>query len=124
MIPVFVKGLPASAAIAGNRIVAFSGSGQSVAQAAAATDKLCGVTDRMGAPAGGLADTVQLGWADVQLGGTVAAGDLLTSDAQGRAVKALPVSGSQIRTIGEVQDAGVSGDIVPVLVFPGVIATP
>lgn len=124
MIPVLIKGLEAAAPIAGNRIVAFNGVGAKVATATAATDKLAGVSDRMGAQTGGLVDTIQVGLGDVQLGGTVAAGDLATSDAQGRAVKAMPVAGSQVRTIGEFQDAGVSGDIVPILVVPGVISTP
>lgn len=124
MIPVFIKGLATAAAVAGNRVIAFTGSGARVAGAAANTDKLTGVSDRMGAPAGGLVDTVQIGWADVKLGGTVAAGDLATADSQSRAVKAIPVAGTLVRTIGEFQADGVEGDIVPILVFPGVIATP
>jgi hypothetical protein len=44
----------------------------------------------MGGSTGGMVDVVRAGLASVRLGGTVAAGDPLTSDANGKAVKAVP----------------------------------
>jgi hypothetical protein len=92
--------------------------GQYVA-AAAATDKLIGVNmqpggcvsgDRMDVCFGGLVDTTA--------GGTIAAGDLLTSDASGNAVTAAPAAGVNNRIIGVAFEAAVSGDIFRVIVAP------
>ena len=124
MIATFIKGYEAAAGVNGNRILAFTGDGSKVSAAASNTAKLMGVGDRMGAVAGGLVDAVQGGYADVRLGGTVAAGDLATSDATGRAVKAVPVASANVATIGQLMAPGVEGDIVPILVVPGVLAKP
>ena len=48
---------------------------------------------------------------EVEYGGTVAAGDLLTSDAQGRAVIASPASGTNARIVGIAEYSGALGDI-------------
>lgn len=63
----------------------------------------------MGAPAGGMCDVHRLGLVSTLLGGTVQAGDALTSDAQGRAVKATtgPI-------IGYADAPGVEGDIIDI----------
>ncbi|WP_020179792.1 hypothetical protein [Methylopila sp. M107] len=114
----------AAAAIAGRHIVAGSGAGTKVRQAAASTDKLVGVSERMGAEAGGLVDVIQAGWAEVELGGTVAAFDHVTADATGRAVVASGVAGQSIKVVGQVQADGVAGDIVWLRVAPSLIVLP
>lgn len=79
-------------------------------QATAASEKFAGVA---GLPKGTTAaagepfDVIKSGVADVTYGGTVAAGDFLTSDAQGRAV----VASVGDFIIGVAQVAGVIGDL-------------
>lgn len=121
--PTFYKSFTATGAIAPFRIVAFTVTDLKVAQAAAATDKLAGVTDSLGATAAGqTVEVLQGGWGEVQLGGTVAAGDPLTSDANGKAVKATVAAATVKSVIGIAQKAGVANDIVPYLAAPSVIA--
>ncbi len=107
-----VKNYSAEAAIAAYRIVKFGAADGGVLQAAAATDKLVGVTDRLAAAvAGDRIDVVRSGITEVEYGGTVAAGDLLTADASGRAIVATAAAGSNVRVIGVAEVAGVVGDI-------------
>lgn len=68
-------------------------------------DKLIGITGQLITGAGSKADVTLCELWEVILGGTVAMGDLLTSDANGRAVAA--VSGSSV--IAKALDAGVAG---------------
>lgn len=113
------KTLIAGAAIAKNRIVKFDAAANTVIQAAAVGDKSIGVSDNLGADAA--ADTLDViidGIALVTYGGTVAAGDLLTSDSTGRAVVAAPAAGVNNRVIGVAMDAGVVGDIGSVRIAP------
>lgn len=91
------------------------------AQASAATDALMGVTDAVAPAAGERTDIVKSGIADVTYGGNVAKGDPLTSDANGKAIKAT-VAGS--RLIGYAEVAGVSGDIGLVDIHLGTLALP
>ena len=90
-----------------------------VAQASAATDALMGVTDGVAPAAGERVDIVKSGLADVTYGGNVAKGDPLTSNADGKAIKAT-VAGS--RLIGYAEVAGVSGDIGLVHIALGTLA--
>lgn len=117
-----IKSFKASAAIAGNRFVK-AGTGV-VTQAAASTDKIVGVSERMGADSGKTADLILSGWYELKLGGTVAFGDPLTADSEGRGVVAMPVADTIVRVGAFAMDAGASGDIIPVLVVPQLIATP
>lgn len=115
-----VKNYSAEAAIAAYRIVKFGAADGGVLQAAAATDKLVGVTDRLAAAvAGDRIDVVRSGIAEVEYGGTVAAGDLLTADASGRAIVASAAAGSNVRVIGVAEVAGVVGDIGSLLIDSG-----
>lgn len=138
--PGLIKTFVAAGAVAPRRIVAFGaadGRGTpAAAQAAAATDALFGVSDSLGAAAGTPADITLSGLAEVEYGGDVAAGDLLTADAQGRAVAAArhtheenlaetytqeaeTAAAAGARTIGIAMMAGVAGDIGSVHVVPG-----
>src|SRR5207253_9759294 len=68
--------------------------------AAAGTDKVIGVTTEIAAASGERVDVVHEGIADLKLGGTVARGDLLMSDASGQGVVATAAAGSNVRVGG------------------------
>lgn len=115
-----VKNYTAEAAIAAYRIVKFGAADGGILQAAAATDKLVGITDRLAAAVSGdRIDVVRSGIAEVEYGGAVAAGDLLSADASGRAIVAAAAAGSNVRFIGVAEVAGVLGDIGSLMIEPG-----
>lgn len=92
------------------RIVKWGASDREAIQATAASEKFAGVAGLpkgTTAVAGDSMDVIKSGVADVTYGGTVAAGDFLTADAQGRAVVA--AVGDFI--IGVAQVSGVVGDL-------------
>jgi hypothetical protein len=66
-------------------------------------------------------DVVISGTADVEYGANVTRGQLLTSDAQGRAIPAAPAAGTNARVIGVAGMSGVSGDLGTVLVNPSMM---
>lgn len=118
--PGLQKSYAAEGVIGAYLIVKFGAADGGVLVAAAATDKLIGVTDRIAAAASGdRIDVIRSGIAEVTYGGTVAAGDLLTSDASGRAITATAAAGSNVRVIGVAEVAGVVGDIGSMLIDPG-----
>lgn len=123
MIPNFTRAYEASAAVIGFRIATFTtpASATTISHAAGGTVPLLGAIDRQGAPAGGMADVHRGGLGSVQLGGTVAAGDPITSDASGFGIKAVPGAGANLNIIGFADQPGVSGDIVDVFLSPGVV---
>ncbi|WP_273792385.1 capsid cement protein [Brucella anthropi] len=86
-----------------------------VSLASANTDPLIGASDSMGAPAGGMADCIQGGWSEVRAGGAFVFGDPLTSDDQGRAIKAEAKAGTVVRIIGHAMADAAENDIVPYL---------
>lgn len=113
-----VRTYTAGAAIAARRIVKFSAD-YTVIQAAAATDAAVGVADLAAVAAGDRVDVSREGIVPVEYGGTVTRGDLLTSDASGRAVTAAPAAGVNNRIIGIAEVSGVVGDIGSVLLSIG-----
>jgi hypothetical protein len=113
------KNYTAEGAIAKHRIVKVGAADYGVLQAAAATDKLIGVTTEVDADQGERVDVVHAGIVDLELGGNVAAGDLITSDADGKGVAAAPGAGANNRVIGIALIAGVAGDLAPVMLAPG-----
>jgi hypothetical protein len=115
------KTYTADAAIGKYRIVKFGAADGGVAQAAAATDLLIGVTGRVAPVLGERVDVSRSGILEVEYGGAVTRGDLLTSDASGRAIVAAPAAGANVRTIGVAEVSGVLGDIGSLLVVPGVM---
>lgn len=84
--------------------------------AAAVSDKIFGVTTEIAAASGDRVDVVHEGIVDLKLGGTVARGDLLTSDASGQGVTAAPAAGTNNRIGAIALISGVSGDIIPALI--------
>lgn len=121
MIPTLIRSRELSAAVLPFRIVKFSDAAAStkVATAAAATDPLAGTTGKLGGETGDMSDITLAGIGGVQLGGTVAAGDPLTSNADGKAIKAT-VAGQRI--IGSAEQPGVAGDIIDYLCAPAALA--
>ncbi len=91
-----------------------------VAQAQGHEKALIGVSDELGKQSSGHADIAMSDLPEVEAGGVFAPGDPLTSDADGRAVKA-ESSGACI--IGfALASAATAGEIVPFLFAPGFLA--
>lgn len=112
------KAYTAEAAIGKFKICKFGSAVGGAVQAAAATDKMMGVSSDVAAGTNQRVDVARGDLARVFYGGTVAAGDLLTSDSSGNAV-VTTTQGNRYVGIAEV--AGVSGDIGVVLVCPGIV---
>lgn len=125
-IPTFIRSYICSADVLPRRIVKFSSPSTTsqIAQAAAATDGLWGVSDALGGDSGGTGDVILSGLGEVQLGGTVNAGDPLTSDADGKAIAAVGAAGATKRIVGYAEQPGVAGDIIRLMVGRGVLQLP
>lgn len=117
--PTLNKNYVAEAAVKKCRIVAFGSSEGQVVHAASATAKSMGVSMELDADLGDRVDITRAGIADVEYGGTIAAGDELTADAEGRAVVAAPGAGANVRIVGVAEYDGVSGDIGALLIGCG-----
>lgn len=111
----FAKSFNAGGALAANSIAKVGANDYGVLPAAAATDKLLGITTEIPATSGERVDVALLGVADLKLGGTVTRGDLITSDASSNGVTSAPAAGVNHRIVGVAQVSGVSGDLIPVL---------
>lgn len=115
------KSYTAEGAISANRIVKVGAADYGVLQAAAVSDKLLGISTEIDAASGERIDVVHEGIADLKLGGTVARGDFLTTDASGQGVTAAPAAGTNNQIVGKALISGASGDIIPVLVAPSML---
>lgn len=119
-IPGFIRSYEAAAAIAAYRIVRFSDAANSskVGVASAAGQALIGTTGKVGASAAGqMVDVHRSGLNPVQLGGSVNAGDWLTSDANGKAIATTTVGN---HVIGRAEQPGVADDVIDYFAAPGV----
>lgn len=116
--PVHHRPRVAEAAVEGYRIVKAGTAAMSCVKAAAATDKLLGTSDELDHVTGEVVDVAVIPVAKVRLGGTVAAGDPLTSDANAKAI-ATTTTGNRI--IGFAEVAGVADDVITYLYSPGVL---
>lgn len=118
--PGFSKTRIAVAAISAYTIVKPSGVNDGeVVPAAAATDKILGVAQNLDVAQGQYVDVILDDSANVMLGGTVAEGDPITSDANAKGVKAVPAAGANNRILGYALASGVAGDIIPVYLAQG-----
>ncbi len=116
----FIKACYAGAAILPFRIVKHGAADAFAIQSTAAADASFGVSDSLGAAAANdPVDIIRGGIAEVVYGGTVTRGDPLTSDSQGRAIKA--ATGNRI--VGFAEVSGVVGDRGSVFIAPGVAGT-
>lgn len=121
MIRGLVTAFEASADILPHRIVAFSSpsTNSRIATATSATGPLVGTTGKIAGASGAMVDVERCGGVPrVQLGGTVAAGDWLTTNNVGKAIK---VTAAGQRTIGQADQPGVADDIINYLGAPGVV---
>jgi hypothetical protein len=116
-----VKNFKAEAAIAAFTVVKHGSADGQVLTAAAVADKLFGVSTDIPAAINERCDVILGGIADVLYGGAVTRGDLLTSDASGRAVTAAPAAGTNNRIIGMAVVSGVLGDIGQVDINQGMM---
>ena len=118
MQPGLTKTFTAGGAIPRRRFVKFSADGV-VVLAAAATDLIIGVSDMSADVAQGeRVDVRMTGIAEVDAGGGCTRGQLLTSDANGKAVDVAPAGGANVRSAGFPIVSAVSGDIVDVFLVP------
>lgn len=108
----------AEGAVGRYRIIKSGAGVKSCVLAAAATDKLLGTSDELAHLTGEQVDLAVGSVPFVVLGGTVAQGDALTSDANGAAI-ATTTTGNRI--IGFAEVAGVAGDEIPYLRALGVL---
>lgn len=113
------KNYNAESAIPAYTLVKGGANDYGVVPAAAATDKIIGVTTEIDASANEPCDVILDDIAYVKLGGTVAAGDFITSDANGNGVVPAPAAGANNRTIGTAIVSGVAGDVIPVYIERG-----
>lgn len=106
-------------AITAHRFVKFAGG--FVENAVSAKDDIVGISDIMNSQADDIAEIYLPGeLAEIEAGGTFEAGDALTSDTQGKAVKAQ--NGDNIGAVAT--DSASEGDVVKVIVLlQRVIAT-
>jgi len=121
--PTLIKNFRAAAAIAALRIVKFDAADDDVVQAAAATDAMFGVCVQPdgAAAVGDRVDVVVQGIAEVEFGGNVTRGALVTADAAGKAVAAAPAQGVNNRILGVALRSYASGDHGKVLLAPGIM---
>lgn len=118
--PHLIKAFTAETAVSPCRIVKFGSADGAVVQGAAVTDLLIGVADSLGqSTAGDRIDVVLSGIADVEFGGNVTRGQLVTADSNGKAVAAAPATGVNNQVIGRALVSAASGDIGPILIAPG-----
>lgn len=106
------RGRMAEAAVEDYRIVKPGATVGGCVKASAATDKIIGTSDELAHAAGEVVDVAVGSVPKVRLGGTVAAGDALTSDANGKAI-ATTTTGNRI--IGYAEAAGVLDDVITYL---------
>lgn len=119
--PDLIKAFTAETAVTARRIVKFGTADGNVIQAAAVTDGLMGVSDPLGGALNARVEVILDGIAEVEYGGNVTRGDLLTTDANGKAVTAAPITGTNNRIIGQAMVSGMLGDIGLVHIEPGQI---
>lgn len=103
------RGRVAEVAVAPYLIVKAGAAAMSCVVAAAATDKLLGTSDELTHAIGEVVDVGMGPVHKVTLGGTVAAGDALTSDAAGKAITTVTTGN---RIIGYAEIAGVANDVI------------
>lgn len=91
------------------------------ALATASTDKLIGVSENVQVAAGQVVDVILDDTANVTAGGTIAAGDWVTTNASSQAITAAPTTGVNAQVIGKALVSAVAGDVFVILIAPGQI---
>lgn len=122
--PTKILAYNAGGAIEPHRILKFGASDLLLVQAVAAADALVAVSERVGAASGERISASFGGPTLVEYGDAVTRGDLLTADADGKAIKAEGDPEDEISYIGRALVSGVAGDIGSVNVAPGMFIIP
>lgn len=113
-----VKTFTATSLVEKRRIVAF-GAASGLAQQALPGANLLGVSGVRGAQPGTPLDVYLSDVHGVECGGALEAGDYVTADAQGRAIKAEPAVGATMQVIGRTLDGcDAAGAICDILIQP------
>lgn len=113
------KSVKCTAALATAFLIAkFGADDDTLSQATASTEDLVGVFQHTTVAAGEEVRVMLSGVSRIKLGGTVARGALLTSDANGKAVAIGAAPGTNYNSIGRALASGVADDIIPVLLAP------
>lgn len=118
---VLTKTFTAGAAITKRRLVKIGSADGQVIQAAGTTAAIIGVAAELDVDSGDRVDVHVVGIAEVEAGGTITRGALVTSDVNGKAVAAAPGAGVNAYVAGIALNSAVSGDIIPVQLAPGVM---
>lgn len=112
------KSVKCTAAVAAFTLAKFGADDDTMSTGVAATDNVVGVFQHATVVAGEEVRVMLGGISRVKLGGTVARGDLIGSDASGQGVAVAPAAGTNNRIVGIALASGVSGDIIPMLIAP------
>jgi hypothetical protein len=113
----------AAVAVAAFTIVRGTANAGEATPATAATDKILGVADSVPQAAGNMVDVAIEGIHKVVAGAAFDAGDMLMTDTQGRAIRAVFAAGQTRHVIGKaLAPAVAAGDIVAFLVSPSAFA--
>jgi hypothetical protein len=114
-----IKSRTAATVIRAMRLVTEGAAAGIGAEAAGATANIIGISSELDTAVGERCSVLMAGnIAPVVYGGTVAQGDTLTSDAQGRAITTTTTGN---RYVGTAEVAGVVGDIGTCIVAPGIL---
>lgn len=122
--PFQIKTFIAELAIAPYRICTFGAEDTHLQHAAAADDAMFCVSEHIGADAGERIDVSMGGPSEVEYGDTIVRGELMTSDADGKAIPATGAPGAEVSYIGRALRSGADGDIGSVLIAPGKFIVP
>jgi hypothetical protein len=114
--PDLAKTYNAEAIINPYTIVKFGANDFGVTPAVASTDQMVGISTNLTVASGARVDVYHEDIAYLKLGGTVARGAYVTSDANGNGVAAAPGVGVNANVIGIARQSGVVGDVIEVLV--------
>lgn len=106
------KAYNADGAIGAYKLVKPGANDGEAAIAAAAGNKVFGVTGRSAAKDGERVEVAHIGIADVEAGAAVTRGDLLKSDGDGNAV---PATAANDRIAGVALASAADGDVFPIL---------
>jgi hypothetical protein len=114
--PDLAKPYNAEANINPYTIVKFGANDFGVTPAVANTDQMVGISTNLTVLSGSRVDVYHKDIAYLTLGGTVARGAYVTSDANGNGVAAAPGVGVNANVIGIARQSGVVGDVFEVLI--------
>jgi len=114
------KNYNAGGAVTQRRFVKFGADDKTVVLAAAATDLIIGASTDIDTALGEPTDVQMDGIAILKAGGAITRGNEVTSDATGQAVAAAPGAGANNRIGGIALASAANGDLIPVLLSPGV----